>query len=332
MTIRSIEYVRMLEEALAFLKGGDDYLVVSHVQPDGDAVSSTVIIHWLLEKLGKRAVLVNEGRIPPRLQYLRSSEFIVNLSENKPERTFSRIVTVDCADFRRVGRAEELFSAEYALLNIDHHPTNDAFGSTNLLRFDAAATAEILFDLIEHAGIPLDVEVATAIYTGLLTDTGGFRYSNTTAHVMAIASRLLDAGVNGFGLADHLLEQMSLPQLRVLQRGLSRLALSEDGRIGWLYIEPSDMAETGAAGEDLEGLVNYARNIEGVEVGMLFKVTESGEVKVSLRSAGAADVAAIAQSFGGGGHVRAAGCRVDGPIGDAMTAVVGSVRKALDRV
>lgn len=329
MTAMSAPYEKMLEQALRFIQERDDFLVVSHVQPDGDAISSTVIVRWLLDKLGKRSVLMNEGRIPPRLQFLQSSELIHNYSEQRPERSFGTIIAVDCADFARIGKVAESFTVERELLNIDHHPTNDGFGTVNLLRSQAAATAEILFDLIEYAAIPLDTDVANAIYTGLLTDTGGFRYSNTSAHVMQAAGKLLDAGVNGYQLADHLLERMTMPQLLILQRGLSRLTFTEDGKIGWLYIEPSDLKETGASGEDLEGLVNYARNIDGVEVGMLFKSTEDGGVKVSLRSAGSADVAAIAQSFGGGGHVRAAGCRVAGPLHEAMEAVVNHVRGAL---
>jgi phosphoesterase RecJ-like protein len=330
MTVHSEQYRKQLTQALEFLQGGDDYLVVSHVQPDGDAISSTIVMHWLLQKLGKKTTLMNEGEVPFRLHYLSASDSIIPFSIQPPQRAFRRIVSVDCADFQRIGKVSGAFEPGYELLNIDHHPTNDGFGTVNLLQFDAAATVEILFDLIDAAGIALDLDVATAIYTGLLTDTGGFRYSNTSPHVMNIASRLLAVGVNGFQLADHLLEKMTMPQLRILERGLSRLTFSEDGQIGWLYIEPADMGETGATGEDLEGLVNYPRNIDGVEVGILFKVANSGEVKVSFRSAGKVDVAAIAQSFGGGGHIRAAGCRIEAQLPDAMALVVDAVRKALN--
>ncbi|MNG02006.1 Bifunctional oligoribonuclease and PAP phosphatase NrnA [compost metagenome] len=208
------------------------------------------------------------------------------------------------------------------MLNIDHHPTNDLFGTVNVVLSYAAATVEILYELIEQAGITLDEPAATAIYTGLLTDTGGFRYSNTTPRVMEIASELLKLGVNGHWIADYLLERMTMPQLKLLQLGLSRL--------GWLYIEANDLSATGAAPEDLEGLVNYARNVDGVEVGILFKEMMNGHVKVSLRSAGTADVAAIAQSFGGGGHVRAAGCRLEETLQQSMDKVVEAVRKALN--
>jgi len=323
------QYRTRLDEALRFLREHDDFLIVSHVQPDGDAISSTIAVRWLLDRLGKRSLMINEGRIPSRLEFLPHAGEIVNYGERKPDRKFRAVVAVDCADFSRIGLVRELFEEPCELLNIDHHPTNDGFGTVNVLCQDAAATAEILFELIEHAGLAFDKDAATVIYTGLLTDTGGFRYSNTSPNVMTAASKLLTAGVDAYQLADRLLERMTMPQLKILQRGLSRLRFTEDGRVGWLYIEPKDLEETGASGEDLEGLVNYARNIDGVEVGMLFKGMDDGSVKVSFRSAGKADVAAIAQQFGGGGHIRAAGCRLSMPLDQAMPLVVDTVRRSL---
>ncbi|CAH1197778.1 Bifunctional oligoribonuclease and PAP phosphatase NrnA [Paenibacillus plantiphilus] len=323
-------YENKLEDALSFIQGGERFLVVSHVQPDGDAISSTLVIGWLLRQLGKEAVLINEGAVPVRLAYLDGAASISIYNEQESLAAYDRIIAVDCADFRRIGRVSDAFAEGAQLLNIDHHPTNDGFGSVNLIRTDAAATAEILYDLIVHAGVAFDREAATGVYTGLLTDTGGFRYANTNPSVMRIASQMLEHGVEGHWIADHLLERMTKSQLLLLQRGLNRLSFSDDNRIAWLYINKADMAETGAVGDDLEGLVNYARNVEGVEVGILFKETDNGDVKVSMRSAGVADVAAIAQAFGGGGHIRAAGCRLDGPIADAMTRLVKSVSEALE--
>ncbi|WP_224753270.1 DHH family phosphoesterase [Paenibacillus terricola] len=328
--LSSESYSALLEQALTFMHEGDDFLVVSHVQPDGDAISSTVVVGWLLHKLGKRFTLINEGEVPSRLHFLTLSDTIINYSKSQPNRTFNRVIAVDCADFRRIGEVASCFSEDHQLLNIDHHPTNDAFGVHNVIHPEAAATVEILFDLLRHAGITPDESAATAIYTGLLTDTGGFRYSNTTPHVMEMASQLLQLGVNGHWIADYLLERMTMPQLKLLQLGLSRLVFSEDNRIGWLYIEANDLANTGAAPEDLEGLVNYARNVDGVEVGILFKELKDGQVKVSMRSAGVVDVAAVAQSFSGGGHVRAAGCKHEGPLEQTMLQVVEAARKALN--
>lgn len=319
-----------LKEAVAFIHERDDFLVVSHIQPDGDAISSTVATAWLLMKLGKKVTMLNEGPVPSRLHFLWKSMDILTLDSEQPVRQYRNVICVDCADYARVGRSNQWFSSDAELLNIDHHPTNDGFGKVNLLKFHAAATAEILFELIDEVGLSIDVDVATAIYTGLLTDTGGFRYSSTSPLVMAMASRLLEVGVNGPELAELLLERMTMGQLRVTQRGLSRLSFSADQQIGWLWVNSEDLTETGATNEDLEGLVNYPRNIEGVEVGLLFKQNGQESVKVSLRSTGRVNVAVVAQHFGGGGHVRAAGCRLTDPLDEVIRKVVSVVQKALD--
>lgn len=322
-------YLKQLDEALTFMRNAESCLVVSHVQPDGDAISSTVVVGWLLQKLGKSAVLMNESELPSRLSYLPQFDTIINYKQAVPEHQFDTIIAIDCADFRRIGEVSSSFAPGAKLLNIDHHPTNNGFGSVNVIRSEAAATVEILFDLIERAGIPLDLDCATAIYTGLLTDTGGFRYSNTSPRVMEIASRLLAIGVSGNELADHLLEKMTMAKLKLLQIALNRLTFTSNLEIGYVFIGKDDLRETGAVPEDLEGIVNYALNVDGVEVGILFKEADDGTVKASLRSAGKADVAAIAQSFGGGGHVRASGCRLDGPLQSAIDQLVEAVRKAL---
>ncbi|MCC3371827.1 bifunctional oligoribonuclease/PAP phosphatase NrnA [Cohnella sp. REN36] len=325
-------WAEQLASALRFIRERDDFLVVSHVQPDGDAISSTIAIGWLLERLGKTHTMYNDGPVPSRLGYLWGSDRIRTLASGKPDRTYQSIIAVDCADFSRVGGAKDLFAPDAELLNIDHHPTNDAFGAANLLRFDAAATAEILYELLEASPVELDADAATALYTGMLTDTGGFRYSNTSPLVLAIASKLVALGVNGPELAELLLERMTMPQMLLVQRALARLTFSPDQRIGWLWVTPEDMQETGAQSEDLEGLVNYPRNIEGVEVGLLFKQVGDGAVKISMRSAGRVNVAAVAQRFGGGGHIRAAGCRVAAPLPEAISQAVEAIREALDQV
>ncbi|RED86445.1 DHH family phosphoesterase [Cohnella phaseoli] len=329
-------WAEQLKEAAAFIRDRDDFLIVSHVQPDGDAISSTVTVAWMLEKLGKRYTMLNEGAVPSRLRFLWKSSDIHAMDNNdqpegnSPVRQYRNVICVDCADYARVGRTAAWFAPDAELLNIDHHPTNNGFGRVNLMKFHAAATAEILFELLDELGMEPDADVATAIYTGLLTDTGGFRYSSTSPLVMAMASRLLQAGANGPELAEHLLERMTPGQLRILQRGLSRLELSEDERIAWLWVTSEDLEETGATNEDLEGLVNYPRNIEGVEVGLLFKQNGEQSVKVSMRSAGKVNVAEVAQRFGGGGHVRAAGCRFTDPLPEVIRLTIEEVRKALE--
>lgn len=318
-------YEQALQDGKQFLLEHDDYLIVSHVQPDGDAVSSTVTVGWLLSCLGKTFTMMNEGEIPQRMRFLWNADRIVNMTEQPPQRKYKAVICVDCADFARVGLTKQYFEEDALILNIDHHPTNDGYGTVNIIKPDAAATAEILFDFVGQFPIEVDKAAATAIYTGLLTDTGGFRYANTSPNVMTTASKLLEYGVDGPMLAQILLEQVTLPQVRILNQALSSLKMTDDGKIAWVVITPEDMVACGAANEDLEGIVNYPRNIEGVEVGIFFKVIHDQAVKVSLRSAGKVNVAALAQTFGGGGHVLAAGCRLEGSLDDIVDRVLKQV-------
>lgn len=322
-------YEQSLQQTRKFLLEHDDYLVVSHVQPDGDAVSSTLAVGWLLSCLGKKYSMINEGPIPKRMEFLWNAGEIINMSRQELTRSYTHVICVDCADFQRVGQTQRYFAEDAKILNIDHHPTNNGYGEVNLIKADAAATAEILFDLLKLFDVKWNLEIATAIYTGLLTDTGGFRYTNTSPKVMATVSELLSLGVNGPELAENLLEEMTLAQVKVLNRALNTLEMSPEGDIAWVHITPQDMLECAAENEDLEGIVNYPRNIRGVEVGILFKVIHENAVKVSMRSAGKVDVAKLAQTFGGGGHTRAAGAKIEAPLETVIPLVIEEVRRHL---
>ncbi|MCZ8512323.1 bifunctional oligoribonuclease/PAP phosphatase NrnA [Paenibacillus filicis] len=322
-------YNVQLEQAAEFLRSNDDFLVVSHIQPDGDAAGSTFAVAWMLHSMGKRFTLINEGRMPDKFMYMAGPFSITNYETNPLERAFERIVSVDCADFERIGKVHGVFAEGYQLLNIDHHATNDGFGHVNLVREDAAATVEVLYDLTRTLGLPFSSELSSCIYSGLLTDTGGFRYSNTSPKVLTIAAELLGYGVPGYELAERLLETMTYAQVSLLKESLKTLSFAHDKKLAWLSVTLDDLRTTEASSEDMAGLVNYARNVEGVEVGVLFKEKQPGVIKVSMRSAGAVDVARLAQSFGGGGHIRAAGCTLTGSMEEAVERIVKEVGLAL---
>jgi len=323
------EYMQQLEEAAKFIEQHDDFLVVSHIQPDGDAASSTYATGWILSQLGKSFTMINEGVMPSKFCFLSGSDQIVNYSQKTPDRDYRAIISIDCADFSRMGKISTLFDEQVQLLNIDHHPTNDRFGTCHLIKDDAAATVQILYELAMYMKLTPDLAFADCIYTGLLTDTGGFRYSSTTPEVMQIGATLLKLGVQGSDIAEQVLERLTYAQTVLLQKALSTLAFAHDRKLAWIAVSLSDLESTGATSEDLDGLVNYPRNIEGVEVGMLFKEKTPGVIKVSLRSAGKVDVAQIAQSLGGGGHVRASGCTVHGTLEEAVASMVQEVGKTL---
>ncbi|TNJ66153.1 bifunctional oligoribonuclease/PAP phosphatase NrnA [Paenibacillus hemerocallicola] len=322
-------YPEQLAAARAFIESNDRFLVVAHVNPDGDAASSTLAVGWLLECLDKRYVMINEGKTPDKFGYIWGFDRLLRYDEQQPEERFRFVISVDCADASRIGKVRELFAEDVQVLNIDHHATNDYFGDVHLIREDAAATVEVLYDLAVEMRVPLTLEFGTALYTGLLTDTGGFRYSNTTPKVMKIAAELLAVGVAGHRVAEQVLEKITFSHITVLKRALGTLSFAFDNKVSWITVSQDDIRLTGATSEDMEGLILYPRNIEGVEVGLLFKQTDEQTVKVSFRSNGTADVAAIAKLFGGGGHVRASGCTLVGELQDIVAQVIKEVGQSL---
>jgi len=326
---QAADYKQQLETAAAFIKEHNDFLVVAHIQPDGDAAGSTYGMGLLLKQLGKSFTMINEGPMPAKFDFLTGSADVVNFSAGAPERLYRYVIVVDCSDLSRIGQIQSLLTEDAQMLNLDHHATNDGFGTLQLVKTDAAAAVQIIYDLALELGAEPSLAFATCIYNGLLTDTGGFRYSNTTSEVMQMAASLLALGVSGADIAERVLERLSYPQMALLQSALPTLAYAHERQVAWLSVSLADLAATGAAGEDLDGLVNYARNVEGVEVGMLFKEKAPGVIKVSLRSAGQVDVAQLALSLGGGGHVRAAGCTLSGTLEEAAAKMVEEVGKLL---
>ncbi|WP_400163021.1 DHH family phosphoesterase [Brevibacillus sp. TJ4] len=316
-------------EAARFMAEHDRFLVLSHVNPDGDATGSALAVALMLEQLGKSYIVANEGETPEKFSFLPRFDRLRDLAREPLEETFEAVIAVDCADRSRMGQVAPYFAPQAAVLNIDHHPTNDLFGTINLIRTDAAATAEILFELAEAAGIAFTQELALCIYTGLLTDTGGFRYSNTSPRVLEIASKLLSFGVSPGEVAERCLEEITYAHVKILRRALQTLTLSHDGQIASITVVPEDFAEAGAEREDAGGLVNYCRNIEGVEVGISFVEAEKGIVKVSMRARDRVDVSAIAKELGGGGHAKAAGCTMRGEMSAVQEQVFRTVERAL---
>ncbi|UFJ42171.1 bifunctional oligoribonuclease/PAP phosphatase NrnA [Brevibacillus humidisoli] len=323
------DYAAALQEAVRFMREHDRFLIISHVSPDGDTTSAALVTAQMLDQLGKSYVIVNEGATPAKFDYLPGFAQIVNLSEQPIEERFSHVIAVDAADSKRMGEVSHLFLEDVELLNIDHHPTNDYFGTVNVIRTDAAATVEIMFDLLEAGAFRTDPEIATCIYTGLVTDTGGFRYSNTSANVMEIAAKLLPYGVKPGEVAERCLEAITLGHVRLLQRALQTLQLTHRRLVASLRVTHRDLVETEASSDDLSGLVNYGRNIEGVEVGVLFTEMQPGFIKVNLRSRREVDVSQIAKHFGGGGHARAAGYSYVGSIADAEQELFSSLSEVL---
>lgn len=314
-----------------FITQADELLITSHIRPDGDALGATLAMAIICQQMGKSVTCVNDGPIPSRLAFLPGIEQIQEPSQI--HRKFRHVIAVDVSDHTRMGEAvSSLFSHPVSMLNIDHHVSNDAFGTINVIDPQACSTAEVLYRWI-HASeqIEWNPALATCLYTGILTDTGGFRYSNTTAEVLRQAAHLIELGAPNSEIADQTLEKTSWTQMKLYQKALSTLHISETGQLSWVSLTQDDLMEIGAEKNDIDGIVNLARNLEGVEVGLLFYAHSPTEIKVSFRSSQWIDVASIAEEWNGGGHARAAGCTIQGSLLEVKGKVIKRLEAELER-
>lgn len=312
-----------------FLDKADSILITSHIDPDGDALGSMLAMAYICEQWGKRVVCVNESSIPRRFSFLPGIDKIVR--PHQVMETFHYVIAVDAADRSRVGEnVERLFHSEALILNIDHHITNDRFGSVNLIDPHASSTAEIIYQWLAHSpNVRWDSRLSTFLYTGILTDTGGFRYANTSANVLRYAAELIEYGAPAHEIADQALETVTFKQTLCMQRALTTIETSANGQIAWLSLSQADLQQIQATDADIEGIVNIPRKIIGVDVGIFFRETSEHTVKVSFRSRQKVDVSKIAQAFGGGGHPRAAGCTIEGTLEDVKRQVLQRVEAEL---
>jgi phosphoesterase RecJ-like protein len=308
--------------------------VVGHARPDGDCIGSQVGLCRALRSSGIDATCVNADRVPRRLGFIVGDTPFALGRDFAPEGATAPdhgAIFVDCADHSRVGdRLGAVFPRPMA--SIDHHISNDAFAAVNLVDHYAAATTEIIAGMLIDAGIGFDAVTAQALYAGIATDTGQFRFPSTTHRVFEITGHLIDAGADPAAASNQLYEQESFAKLELLARFLASFRLECGGRVCAGFLRGSDFAETGANGEDTEGMVDYARAIEGVEIGLLFEDRDNG-TKVSLRAKSPAHrVDQVAAAFGGGGHACAAGLNAPEAAAELFPRVIAAVASQLARV
>lgn len=319
----------MNELILRHLRKSSRVLVASHVHPDGDAVGALVAAALALEAMGKRVTLYNESRIPAVYRFLPAVDRIrrkLALAD-----VHDTAVVLDCGDLARVGPAgAEMIDRVPTVINVDHHVTNSRFGDLHLIDTAACATAELVYRLVTALGIPIDRDMATAIYTGIFTDTGSFRFANTNQAAFSICNEMVSRGVAPYRVAKRVYGSYSLGRIKLLNLALDSLEISPDGRWSFMTLTRDMFVETGTQTEDIDGMINYAKRIEDVQVAVLIQEppaadgpTPERRINVSLRSDGQVDVAALATAFGGGGHPRAAGFSTDGSVAAVKADILG---------
>lgn len=315
------------------IRKGSSFLVVSHVNPEGDAVGSLLGAALALRTLGKEVVAYLEDPIPAVYDFLPGADTVTHSLEGKGP--FDVTIAVDCGQKNRLGKGFISLEKPGTIINIDHHATNDRFGDINVVIPDASAAGELVYDMCVAAGVKITPEIATNLYVAIHTDTGSFRYSSSTADAFAKAGELVKLGAKPWEISKSVYENYPARKFHLLGMVLNTLDIfnisneSSDGKVATLTVTREMFSKTGADKDLSDGFVNYARGIKGVEVGVLFRETGEKHYKVSLRAKGDVDVSLVAESFGGGGHKNAAGFNIDGTLEEIRKKVIGALKERM---
>ena len=311
-----------LGQVLENIQARKHFLVTSHTRPDGDAVGSSLALSLVLRKMGKSAEVVLGDSVPVIYRPLPHSDSIIHSSRVNGKYDAAIILECDSVVRTRLQGLEEHF-----LINIDHHATSKPFADINWIDPSACAVAEMVFRLAQAAAVKITPDIATCLYTAVLTDTGSFSYSSTNAHTFDLARRLVEHGADPARIAHNIYFSSPTSKMRLLGAALTNLR--REGSLAWMSVTRDDMDQCGALEEDCEGLVNYALGIAGVEVAAFFRETGAERVRVSLRSKGGVNVSEVAEKFGGGGHGCASGFSAPGPLAAAEKVVLGELHGKL---
>lgn len=308
----------MLERVLQEIRGRRRFVVTSHARPDGDGIGSALACGQILRVMGKEAEVVMHDGVPRIYQNLPFADRVVQ-ADAVPEN--DAVILLECDGVQRTQLAglEKCF-----LINIDHHASGRNFANINWIDSEAMATAELVFRLARLACVPVDRDIATCLYTALMTDTGSFMFVGTNEHTFTVARELVLAGADPALCARHIYFGHSTAKMRLLGAALSNL--HREGAMAWIWVTQEQMTRLGAREEDCEGLVNYALSIAEVQVAIFFRELPDQRFRVSLRSKGEVNVSTVAESFGGGGHKCASGCSIEGPLAVAVSRIVERLR------
>jgi bifunctional oligoribonuclease and PAP phosphatase NrnA len=321
---RHISFRRIAE----LMRASKSVVVLSHVNPDGDAIGSTAALYLALRKLGKQVLALNEDGVPETLRFLPGSDQIKRPDEVVGPIEADLVIAVDCATKERLGaKCLALVANAPTLLNIDHHASNEGYGDFHHI-WNSPATGEILFDLLDIERLPLDGDIASCLYAAISTDTGSFQFDSVTAHTHEIVARTIRMRVDTAAINRRIYGSQPMRRLRLLRGLLNTLEVSRDGRVASWTLRQSLAKEVGTLPEDSVGLISNILGVASVAVAVQFEETPDGQTRVSLRSK-SVDVSAIAARFGGGGHKLAAGIRMPGPLDADKARLLLAVSEAL---
>jgi phosphoesterase RecJ-like protein len=324
--IEKVRTMNEIDKVVSALRNSSTILISIHKNPDGDALGSQLGLMRALEKLGKNVVACNIDPVPEIYRFLPGCDRIK--VGGLVQATYDAMVVLD-AEPARTGLFTDTWPARM-LINIDHHITNPRVWPLTWLDADAAATGEMIYRLIMRLGVPIDEDLALCLFTAIFTDTGSFRYSNTTPESMRIAASLMEAGADPWVITENVYESFAYRRIVLLGHVLADVHRSSDGRAAWVVVTDELYRRTGTTAEDTDNFVNFVRSVKGVEVAVLFRQVGPAQYKISLRSKGRVDLSGLAQSLGGGGHKNAAGGVLDGTFSEVRDRVIRAVEQQIE--
>lgn len=321
-----VEVDNNLTRAMELIESATSVGVACHIRPDGDAIGCLLALALALNQRGVPLQATWDGdpvALPAQLDFLPGADLLIPTNDFRPPDV---AIAVDCATLDRLGRIGERMKKAKAFVNIDHHVSNTKFAAVNVVDVQSASSAELVVQLLSRMGADITPEIATCLYTGVVTDTGRFSYSNVLPRTHAVAGFLIQRGVDVAAISQRLYESAPFGALKVLGRALDHATLQADPAFVLTYLTQADLKEFGVSMEDTDDVIDAVRANRDADVTVLLKELEDGSWKGSFRSKGATDVGTIAQSLGGGGHTLAAGFEVGGPLEAAIETVRAALR------
>lgn len=315
-----------LQALVRLIRKSKRILLTTHMNPDGDAVGSLIALGLGLKQIKKKRFLYMRDSVPRIYQFLPSQKLIQN---KLPEQNHDLTLLVDVGHSDRVSDEFKKFKGRGFVATIDHHSAGMSDADRQFCFPKSAATGELIYEILRLLRVKITKAIATNLYTAISTDTGSFKYSNTTAQTFQIAAKLVALGVNVWEVAENSYETLSAPRMELMRCALANMTLHENQRISWIVLRQADFIASKALPEDTEGLINIPRSIDTVEVAIFFKEQADGKIKVSFRSRVQVDVAKLALEWKGGGHARAAGCTIEGSMDEVVKQVVSRIERVL---
>lgn len=319
------------DEISKVVQKNKNFLITSHINLDGDGIGSELAFYFILKKLNKKAIILNQDRLPKIYDFLPGSDKIHYLNNNRINpKSIDVGIVLDCSNIKRIGRTYEIFKDIKTIINIDHHKSNENFGNLNYLDCSVSSVGEIIYELITFIDTNLlDEKISTCLFTAIMTDTGSFRYSNVSSKTFGVAYHLTSNGIKSHLIANNIYHRKTYTGLKLLGEALLNLEINESSYVSWLTITRKMLNDTKANDEDIEGIIDIATSLNNVEISILFRETKDNKIKVSFRSKGNFDVNKFAGNFKGGGHPNAAGCLCSGKLNEVKEKILSELFKEI---